>query len=327
MATAPHRNSTRSDGLRPEITQFLEEMSIAGKPYPSLMTIPVEEAREIAERVRKPFTANGPTMAATREQQIDLPSGPLKIRIYSPETDKPLPCLFYIHGGGWVLFSLDTHDRLMREYAAGANMHVIGIDYSLAPENKFPKQINEITETVKWCLDHATALGINPEKAFIGGDSAGANLSVATCLTLKDHNLLHNIRGMLLNYGVFDGRCHTESYKNFGQGEYLLSEEEMHWFWRAYLNDPIEVTLPLVSPVFADVRDLPPAFMVITDHDPLHDENVHMKNHFEAAGVAVTAKTYQGTTHSFLEAIYLGGVANEAIKDTTTWLKTLGHES
>ena len=323
MATASDGTTTLSAGLRPEINQFLAEMSAAGEPYPSLMSIPVHKAREIAEIVRKPFTANGPDMAETREQQIDLPTGCLNIRIYSPKTDKPLPCLFYIHGGGWVLFSLDTHDRLMREYAAGANMHVIGIDYSLAPENKFPTQINEVTEAVKWCTTNADALGIDPQKIFIGGDSAGANLSVAACLMLKEQNLLHYVQGMVLSYGVFDGRCSAKSYEKYGQGEYLLSTEEMHWFWRAYLNQPDEVTQPLASPVFADVRGLPPVLMVIADHDPLYDENIQMKDHFGAAGVTVTARIYPGTTHSFLESMYLGGVANEAISDTTEWLKAL----
>jgi acetyl esterase len=323
MASVPHDTSAPLDGLRPEIIRFLEQMSAASAPFPNLMNIPVPEARDIAEVVRQPFTAGGPEMAETREMNAALPSGPVKIRVHYPVTDKPLPCLFYIHGGGWVLFSLDTHDRLMREYAAGANVAVIGIDYSLAPESKFPSQIHEITDTVRWCLEHADALGIDPEKVAIGGDSAGANLSVATCLNLKKQGHEDSIKAMVLNYGVFDARRDTASYETFGGGEYLLSAEEMHWFWQNYLNTPAEAHQPLASPVLADVRGLPPTFMVITDHDVLYDENIRMRDRLSAAGVNVRANIYAGTTHSFLEATSLGGVAAEAIGDTSEWLTGL----
>jgi len=323
MTSSLREKTSLSSDLMPEIEQFLEEMSKASQPYSCLMSMPVTEARKIAETVRKTFTSGGPSMTTISNHHLNLPSGSVKIRVYSPATDKTLPCMFYIHGGGWVLFSLDTHDRLMREYAAGANMRVIGIEYSLAPENKYPTQIHEITDALKWCFENADELGIDRERIAIGGDSAGANLSVATCLNLKEQGLSHYVSAAVLNYGVFDGRCDTKSYKQFGNGEYLLSAEEMGWFWASYLNNSSEAISPLTSPIFADVKGLPPAFMVIADHDVLHDENIHMKTHFDAAGVTVKATVYKGTTHSFLEATSFGGVACEAIKDTTDWLKSL----
>ncbi len=323
MTLSPEGTSSSLDGLRPEIIRFLDKMAQESAPHPNLMEIPTAEARAIAEMVRKPFTEGAPAMAEVKEHILELATGETKIRAYIPAANGPLPCLFYIHGGGWVLFSLDTHDRLMREYADRAKICVIGIDYSLAPEHKFPRQLEEISEAVKWCIEHTGELGVDRSRIAIGGDSAGANLTVAACLNLKKQGLIDCIHGMVLNYGVFDGTCDTASYKKYGDGEYLLSAEEMYWFWNCYLSRPSEATSGLASPLNADVRGLPPTYMVIADHDVLYEENMSMRDHLIAAGVSVNAALYSGTVHGFLEAVSFGGVADRAIDDTVSWLTEL----
>ncbi|WP_417317202.1 alpha/beta hydrolase [Emcibacter sp.] len=316
--STPTARADRS--LRPEIEQFLIKMAEAGENLPPLTDVPFPEARRLTEEARKPFYEGGPDMCSIEDKILPLSCGNVRIRIYSPSTETTTPALFYIHGGGWVLFSLDTHDRLMREYAARTGFRVIGIDYSHAPEKKYPGQLIEVAETILWCQQHADELDIDRERLTLGGDSAGGNLTIAACLKLREMGHLDLIKALVLNYGAFDGRrCHA-SYKKFGSGEYLLSGEEMDWFWGCYLESEEQVLDPMASPILANVTGLPPVYMVISDFDVLYDENMEMKKNLEQAGVAVTAKVCTGTTHSFLESMMFGGIAEEALDETGAWL-------
>ncbi|MBL4801225.1 MAG: alpha/beta hydrolase [Emcibacter sp.] len=284
---------------------------------------PLSESRRIAEIVREPFSSGGPEMQHVEEINISLPDGEVRIRLYYPSEERHLPGLFYLHGGGWVLFSLDTHDRLMREYAARANICVIGIDYSLAPEKKYPTQLQEIIGAITWCQENAERLGIDSSRLSIGGDSAGANLSMATALKLKADGKNDVLKALVLNYGVFDAACQMPSFEKYGNGELLLSNDEMKVFWDSYLDDKTLITSPFVSPIKADLTGLPATYMVIADHDVLYDENILMQEQLISSGVDVEAKVYEGTLHGFIESVCYGGIGEEAFKDTALWLKKI----
>src|SRR5215469_5776043 len=107
--------------IDPEISSFVERVSKAWAEHPPFMSLPIEEARRVAEQVRAPWRANGPQMRGVKEDLIATSGGPLRVRLYDPGLDSPAPALIYLHGGGFILFSIDTHDRLMREYAAAGN--------------------------------------------------------------------------------------------------------------------------------------------------------------------------------------------------------------
>src|SRR5579872_7357977 len=115
--------------IDPEISVFVERISKAWAKHPPFMSLPIEEARKVAEQVRAPWRANGPEMARITEHQVPTSGGPLRVRLYDPGTKAPAPTLIYLHGGGFILFSIDTHDRLMREYAAAGKFLVLGVDY------------------------------------------------------------------------------------------------------------------------------------------------------------------------------------------------------
>jgi len=134
--------------------------------------------RAVAERVRRPWRSDGPIMATS----VDMDMSGIRLRLHRPVSDTVLPVMLYIHGGGWTLFSIDTHNRLMREYAERAGIAVLGIDYSLSPEHKFPVALRECSAALDWIAAHAERLQLDAARIMIGGDSAGANLSVATCL-------------------------------------------------------------------------------------------------------------------------------------------------
>lgn len=273
--------------------------------------------RRIAERVRERWRVGGPAMHEVRTFE----AAGVRMRLYRPTAEAQLPAMIYVHGGGWTLFSIDTHDRLMREYAVHAGIAVIGFDYSLSPEHKFPVALDEVVAGVEWVLAHADELGVDPDRILIGGDSAGANLAVTASLKRRDLGRAA-LLGMVLNYGAFDPRP-TGSYDRYGGPAYPLAVDEMNAFWDNYVDTREQLDDPLVAPLRADLSALPPAFVAIAECDILAGCNHAFADKLASAGVAVEAVTYLGATHSFLEAMSIAPLAARAIGDQAAWIRSL----
>jgi acetyl esterase len=309
--------------LDPEIRVFADAIL---EDYSRLATsgeLTVHQMRENAEIVRERWAKGGPEMARETKHRVIAKGYPLTLKIYEPTVGELQPALIYLHGGGWSLFSLDTHDRLMREYAHRAGITVVGVDYSLAPEFKFPHQIEEIYDVILWLRENGNEVGIDRDRLAIGGDSAGANLSVSTCLKTKEAGQAHWIKAMLLNYGTFDADVSTPSHEQFGGESFLLTKEEKVEFWNQYLTRDEDAANPIVSPLLADLRTLPPTCMVIASHDILYDENISMAQRLTEAGVPLKAVVYPGTTHSFLEAVSIAKVSDRALSESSIWLREI----
>jgi acetyl esterase len=303
------------DYIDPDIRTFVDRINEGYAALGGDGTTTMAERREIAERVREPWRTGGPRMAESRDFELNG----LRMRLHRPTSDDALATMLYIHGGGWALFSIDTHDRLMREYASRAGIAVIGIDYSLAPEAKFPVALDEIVAAVEWLREHAADMGLDGTRIAVGGDSAGANLTVAACLNLRDAGRPVP-QAMLLNYGAFAAE-HKPSYARFGGAPHCLTADEMDGFWRDYLSDGEQLSNPLVAPLHADVHDLPPAFMAIAECDILADCNHELARKMSGAGVPVEAREYKRATHSFLEAMSISALARQALDDQAGWLR------
>jgi acetyl esterase len=298
----------------------MQKMAADASKFPRRDTVSIAEGRDIAEKVRAPWAAGGPTMARTIECQVPTRHGEVMLRVYYPRERRMPGAFFYIHGGGFVLFSVDTHDRVMREYAERAGIVVVGINYTRAPEARFPQPLEECIDTVGWLHTHARALEFDPAQLFIGGDSAGGNLSLGTCLHFRDLGE-RPIRGMVLNYTGFSTDLYQDSVVRYGAGDYGLSLHMMVWFYRNYLGRKEDYTDPRMNLLDADLRGIPPAYLVITECDPLYDGNVEMAGKMKNEGVDVESKVYKGTVHSFLEAVSVADVAGEAFDDTVAWLQ------
>ncbi len=309
--------------MDPEIAVFAETLAKAWAEHPPFHTLPLPEARAVAERVRAPWRAGGPAMAATREYSVETPTGPVRIRVYDPGAAAPAPALIYLHGGGFVLFSLDTHDRLMREYAAAGDFLVIGVDYPLSPEARYPLALDQILAVVEWLRGPAGGdIGVDPARLAIGGDSAGANLSMAAALLFRDAGAPDVFRGLLLNYGAFAARPSDAAEAAFGGPSAMLNRAEMDFYIANYLGGvDASADDPYARPYLADSTGLPPAFFVIPDLDVLAEQSREVAARFRSAGVAVDAREYIGATHSFLEAMSISALAREAIADGAAWLK------
>ena len=307
----------------PEIATFVAIMASAWAAHPPFQSLPISEARAVAETVRAPWRAGGPEMANTHELMVATTTGAARVRIYDPGVAAPAPALVYLHGGGFTLFSIDTHDRLMREYAAAGGFFVVGVDYPLSPEARYPLALDHILEVVAWLAGPSGfKLGLDSAKIAIGGDSAGANLSIAAALRLRDAGAPFAFRGLLLNYGAFGVRASDAAEAAFGGADAVLNRAEMDYYITNYLGDvDAHNDDGYARPGVAELAGLPPTFLVIPDQDVLAEQSRDMTERLRKAGVAVEAREYVGATHSFLEAMSISALAREAIANGAAWLK------
>lgn len=312
------------DALSPDMRRFQQWLSAAYARHPPLDSVDLSTARAIIEQVRAPLTEGGPAMASSEDREVNTGRhAPLRLRIHRPSAAPRLPALLYLHGGGWVYFSNRTHDRLMREYAARSGRLVIGLDYAQAPEARYPVALNQCVDTVHWLRACAPALGLDPGHLALGGDSAGANLALATALALREQGARDGLDALVLNYGAFTDE-ETESHTLYDGPRYVLGREEMRWFWAQYLGRPQDRLDPLAQPGRADLRDLPPCCVVAAECDVLRDNSLALDRSLDRAGVAHALHRFAGASHSFLEALNFSPLALQALQAGADWLHRHG---
>lgn len=304
--------------LQPFVSELMQsQMPGSREDAPSL-----REMRRHVEAVRAPWRRGGPVMAEVADTRVPTTHGEVRARLYRPNANhEPRPALIYLHGGGWTMFSIQTHDRIMRELAARADVLVIGIDYALSPESKFPRALHQIRGVVHWLAEQDTWPGIDTTRLAIGGDSAGANLAVGTSLMLRDTGEPDAIRAMLLAYGCFSSELSAASKRHYGSEDNLLSSREMNGYWRDYLANPADATNPLACPMLARLEGLPPSFQLIAQCDVLAEQNAVFTKRLRTAGVPAEAHVYAGAPHSFLEAVSIADIAGHAFDDAAAWLR------
>ncbi len=300
----------------PQIQALLDK----GAGVPATHTLPVDAARAQYE-ARIALMGRPAKIASAREQTIDGPGGPLRIRIYTPLGTGLCPLLVFFHGSGFVLCSLDTHDGMCRNLCAGANCVVASVDYRLAPEHKFPAGIDDCLHATHWAVAHAAALGANPTRIAVAGDSAGGNMAAVTALRLRDEGS-PALCGQLLMYPVTDYHTPgTPSYAENAEG-YGLTRDTMKWFWAHYLNDPSEAAHPHASPLRAkNLAGLPPALVITAEYDPLRDEGELYAQKLRAAGVRTALSRYDGVNHGFMFWVGVVDKAAVAMKEACAWLR------
>jgi acetyl esterase len=283
-------HATDAAGLDPELAQILREIEEAG--LPPLSDLSVEAARAQAEEGNRAWNQDPPELASVTELALPGPRGSIRLRHYRSRAAASLPLVIYFHGGGFVLCSLDTHDRLMRLVARDSDAAVIGVDYRMAPEYPFPAPLDDCVAAVRWICAEAQQLGVDPDRVVLAGDSAGANLALASLLDLRDARE-QPCRGGALFYGCFWRRLDTQAHARFGDGSLRLGTDEMRWFWQHYLGD-LSRTDPRAEPIYADLRGLPPLFLMAAALDPLFDDTLELDRRLEAAGGRARAQGVSG---------------------------------
>lgn len=240
-------------------------------------------------------------------------AGPIAARLYADSHEKNLPCILYIHGGGWVICDLDSHDLLARGLARQSGCAVLSIDYRLAPEHPFPAGLQDCRAALLWVRDHGASLGLDGSRIAVSGDSAGGNLAGALCLMMRDE-APKLIRHQALIYPVTDCDFERPSYRDFAE-DYGLTRDEMIWFWKHYCARPEDTTNPLAAILRApDLRNLPPATITSAEFDVLRDEAEVYAEKLRAAGNQVTLHRVAGTCHGYAHLIGTVPQADETAK-------------
>ncbi len=273
---------------------------------------PERTRRWMREQAR--LTAGAPTaVGAVRDLTVDGADGPLPARHYVPPGGgQGRPLLLFLHGGGFVVGDLDGHDEPCRLLCRHADVHVLSVDYRLAPEHPFPAAVEDACAGWRWAYDHAADLGADPDRVAIGGDSAGANLAtVAAYLAVRAGGPAP--AGQLLIYPPTDYHSPWESRKLFADG-LLLTAADIEWFHGHYVaadGDPHDVRH---SPLRADdLSGMPPAVLVTAAFDPLRDEGEAYADALRAAGTTVVSWRVPGMVHGFLNLTTLSRPAREAV--------------
>jgi acetyl esterase len=262
----------------------------------ALGTLDVAAMREgIAQRART--RARGPELHEVR----DLPVGGVPARLYRPVAGRA-PLVVYLHGGGWTIGSLQTHDRLCRRLADGSGATVLAIGYRLAPEHPWPASVDDTVAALRWAASPAAAaeLGGAPAAVAVAGDSAGGTLAALACLRLRDEDPAALPAWQVLLYANTDltGAQPSMREKADGWGQDVT---RIRFFNAQWVPDPARWADPGVSPLHApDLSGLPAALVVTAEHDPLRDESEAYGRRLRDAGVEVELRREPGLTHNFM---------------------------
>ncbi|MEU1518664.1 alpha/beta hydrolase [Streptomyces sp. NPDC005811] len=238
------------------------------------------------------------------EKWITVPAeaGDVPVRIVRPAGRRgTLPVVLYLHGGGWMMGDAGTHDRLVRELAVGANAAVAFVEYTRAPEAKYPVAIEQAYATARWITTNGACEGLDASRLAVAGDSVGGNMAAALTLMAKrrrDVTFVHQS----LYYPATDAAQNTASYRQFANGPYLTAKA-MAWFWDCYTTDPAQRAEITASPLRAsltELRGLPPALVIVDDSDVLRDEGEAYARRLTQADVPTTSIRINGTLHDFM---------------------------
>ncbi|MBF6632417.1 MAG: alpha/beta hydrolase [Comamonas sp.] len=284
----------------------LRRMARANRPH--LHTLSPAQARAAYEAGAGVLEIARPDLP--RVQDITIPArdgAALPARLYAPSTASALPVLLYLHGGGFTIGSVATHDVLCRQLAQLAGCGVVSLDYRLAPEHPFPTASNDAWDALQWLAAQGQTLGLDTTRIAVGGDSAGGTLAAACAVLARDAGL-----ALQLQLLIYPGTCahqDTDSHLRYAHG-LVLEREGIHWFFNHYVRNAADRQdwrfAPLLAP---DVESVAPAFLCLAELDPLFDEGVQYADMLRMAGVPVALEIYKGVTHEFIK---MGRVIPEA---------------
>ena len=298
------------------------------KGVPPVNTLTPTEARE-SYRSRRTFTQpDAPEVFKLEDKLIAYNGVNIPVRVYHPfsaQTHSALPALVYLHGGGWTIGDLDTHDVLCRSLCLQANVVVVSVDYRMGPEHKFPAAFDDCVAAFEWTVENAVHLGIDAKRIAIGGDSAGGNLTAAACLQLRSHPVQPAFQ--LLIYPATIMWQDTPSYHANGQG-YLLTKDSIAYYTDNYLRNRNDAKDWRASPQWAESHaGLPPALVLTAGYDPLRDEGLMYADALSKAGVSTQYVCFERQIHGFITMGRIMQEANTAVSMCAQVLRTHLHSS
>lgn len=277
---------------------------------------PIAETRAIRARGDGPFP-RAPSSERAQTVQIDGAFGSINLRIIAP--DRPLGAYLHIHGGGWVFGAADAQDPRLEHLADACGLACVSVEYSLAPEHPFPAALDDCEAAALWLFDMAMDR-FGTDRLFIGGESAGAHLSVLTLLRLRDRDTRCEFIGADLNAGMYDLSM-TPSVRNARGERLILNRSDIERFVSHFVPTELERDDPSVSPIFADLHSLPPAIFTVGTNDPLLDDSLFMAKRWEAAGNRAELTIGAGGAHVF--TAFSGHLSRHALDRIDSFLMAL----
>ena len=282
---------------------------------PPLSEIPLELVRGgMAAPAAEPTP-----VAQVIDRTIPGPHGDIKIRIYRPHARDGLPLLLFMHGGGFILGDLDSHDEAARVLTMKANCVTVAVDYRLAPEYPFPAAPEDCFVALKWAAEHAGEFGADASRIAVAGDSAGGNLAAVMALRARDEGGPALV-GQVLIYPAADLEDANEFQPAPDGQYYFLNRHDGAYFNSLYLVDMANARHPHASPMFAETLDgVPPALVITAEYDPLCRQGEAFAEQLKAAGVETTLTRYPGAIHGFVTMPV--PMATTALTQAADWLK------
>jgi acetyl esterase len=282
--------------LTPAVKEFLKPLNSGGAPLESL---PVADARNVLVGAQNAFKVDLSGIEES-EKEITADGYKIKLNIVRPAGAKgKLPVFMFIHGGGWVLGDYPTHKRMVRDLSVLTGYVGVFVNYSLAPETKYPQPVNEVYAAAKWIAAHGNEINVDGSKLGIVGNSAGGNLATASALMAKEKGTpLYKVQ--ILFWPVTNADFTTESYKKYGKQRFL-TDTLMQWMWDQYI-DPSKRKEIYASPLqasLAQLKGLPPTLIQVAENDILRDEGEAYGRKLSDAGVMVTTVRYNDVIHDF----------------------------
>lgn len=285
--------------LDPHLAAIVDAITEANEGRPAIPDATVAEARAGYEALGALGT--GPEIHAVEDTTVPGPAGPIAVRVYRPSDATDLPGLVFFHGGGWVIGSLDSHDKECRALCDRSGLVVVAVDYRLAPEHAYPAAVDDAWAAFRYVAANGADFGIDPDRLAVGGDSAGGNLAAVVARRARDASV--PLRLQVLIYPGTDMRLGSPSIEENAAGPFLL-KVTIEWFASHYLagHDPDVVLDADASPALApNLEGVAPAVVVTAEHDPLRDEGNAYAAALMEAGVTVQAKEWKGMAHAFFQ--------------------------
>lgn len=284
-----------------ETRTFNAELERRLSGIPAVHEVPVEESRR-ARREGRGIFPPPVFVPGARTLDIEGPAGPIPMRILAPEA-KPAGTFMHIHGGGWTLSQNDLQDLRLERVARETGLTVVSVGYRLAPEDPYPAGPDDCEAAAMWLVSHEGRSAIDaPGPLAIGGDSAGAHLAALTLLRLRDrHAITGAFAAAVFQYGAFDLSM-TPSQRLWGERNLVLSTPIIQWFADQFLPGvgAEERRAPEISPLYADLSDMPPAIFTVGTQDPLLDDTLFMEARWREAGPATELHVWPEAPHGFV---------------------------
>ena len=308
-----------AERLDPQMRRALEKQKSLIPEWPQPEAASIARMRSLYDKERRFWNAEAPQMPRVRNVTVPGPWREIPLRFYYPSSLRPLPVVIYLHGGGWILGSLDTHDKIMRLLALKTGVCVLGIEYCLAPERKFPDALEEVKEVIRLLTVEGDSYGLDPRALALAGDSAGANLCLAACIETRAAGS-DAIKGAALFYGAY-GLKDSPSRRRYCGSDAGMSEADLDFYRACLLRDPGDAADPRLDIFRADLKGLPPLFLAAAEIDPVRDDSTLLAEFLAAVQVPHELKVYPGVRHGFLHLSRMLDLAVNAIDDGAAWLR------